>query len=278
MPHQEFSLTTKNNLELYAQAWEPQTPPKAAVCLIHGLGEHSGRYQHVAEAFNQAGFAMLSFDHRGHGKSPGKRGHIPDYETLLDDIDNALETIRERYPGLPIFLYGHSMGGSLVLNYALRRQPQLTGVICTSPWIKVSHEPPKTQVLVARLMNKIAPSFTQGNELDARGLSRDPQVVHDYQDDPLVHDQASARLFVEFYEAGYWALAHAKDLSLPLLLAHGSLDPITSAAASQEFSVKAGKLCTLKIWDGMLHETHNEIEREKVIAYYIQWAENQLSD
>jgi alpha-beta hydrolase superfamily lysophospholipase len=278
MVPEKFTLTTKDQLELYAQIWEPQTPPKAAVCLIHGLGEHSSRYQHVAAAFNQAGFAVLSFDHRGHGKSPGKRGHIPNYETLLDDIDTALEATRERCPNVPVFLYGHSMGGSLVLNYALRRQPSLSGVICTSPWIKTSFEPPKMQILLARVMNKIAPSFTQNNELDATGLSHDPKVVQDYQNDPLVHDQASVRLFIEFYEAGTWALNHAQELTLPMLLAHGSLDPITSAAASQEFSVKAGDLCTLKIWNGLLHETHNEIEKDEVIAYYIQWAESKIPD
>jgi alpha-beta hydrolase superfamily lysophospholipase len=277
MSHQEFSLITNDKIELYSQAWDPPTFQKAAVCLVHGIGEHSGRYQHIAEAFNQAGFSMLSFDHRGHGKSPGKRGHIPDYETLLDDISIALETTQERNPGLPVFLYGNSMGGSLVLNYALRRKPQLNGVICTSPWIKLSFEPPKAQILLAKIMNKIAPSFTQSTKLDVSGLSRDPQVGQDYLDDPLVHDLTSARLYVAFYEAGLWALDHAGDLALPLLLAHGSLDPITSAAASQEFSVKAGRFCTLKIWDGLLHETHNEINKDKVIAYYIQWTESQIA-
>jgi len=264
--------------ELYSQAWEPPNPAKAAVCLVHGLGEHSGRYQHVAEAFNQAGFSFLGYDQHGHGKSPGKKGHIPDYETLLDDISLALQVTQERYPAVPIFLYGHSMGGNLVLNYALRRKPQLSGVICTSPWIQLSTEPPKAQVFLARVMNKIYPSFTQNNGLDVSGLSHDPQVSQDYQNDPLVHDQASARLFVAFYAAGNWALEHAKDLTVPLLLAHGGRDPMTSAGASQEFAVKAGKLCTLKIWDGMFHETHNEIDKDEVIAYYIQWAENKLSD
>ncbi len=275
MTHQEFSLLTKDGLNLFAQAWEPDETPRAAVCLIHGLGEHSSRYTHVAEAFNQAGFAMLAFDHRGHGKSPGKRGHIPDYESLLDDIAAALTVTRERYPEVPVFLYGHSMGGSLVLNYALRRNPQLAGVICTSPWIKLGFEPPVTQVILARIMNFMMPSFTQANDLDAQGLSRDPEVVKAYQEDPLVHDQASARFFVEFYGAGYWALEHASQLTMPLLLAHGSADKLTSPEASQEFAARAGELCTLKIWDGYYHETHNEPEKDEVIAFYIQWAEKQ---
>ncbi len=278
MAHQEFSLQTKDGLELFAQIWETDIPPRAAVCLVHGLGEHSGRYQHVAEAFNQAGFSMLAFDHRGHGRSPGKRGHIPNYERLLDDIASAITTTQERFPKIPVFLYGHSMGGSLVLNYALRRNPELAGVICTSPWIKLSFEPPKTQVLLARLMNFFVPSFTQANELDVQGLSRDPEVAQAYLKDPLVHGQASARLFVEFYEAGYWALDHADQLALPLLLAHGSVDSLTSAQASIDFAAHAGDFCTLKIWDGYFHETHNEPEKDDVISFYLKWAENQLSN
>ncbi len=277
MGHQEFTLLTKDSLNLFAQIWDIDEPPRAAVCLVHGLGEHSSRYHHVANAFNQAGFAMLAFDHRGHGKSPGRRGHIPDYETLLDDIATALAVTQEKYPQMPVFLYGHSMGGSLVLNYALRRNPELTGVICTSPWIKLGFEPPAIQVLLARIMNFFMPSFVQNNELDVNGLSRDPKVIEAYQKDPLVHDQASARLFVEFYGAGYWALDHATQLNLPLLLAHGSDDSLTSAQASQEFSILAGDLCTLKIWDGYLHETHNEPEKEEVIAFYINWAKKQIS-
>ena len=277
MSHQEFTLLTKDGLNLFAQTWDTGETPRAAVCLVHGLGEHSSRYHYVADAFNQAGFAILTFDHRGHGKSPGKRGHIPDYETLLDDIATALVVTQEKYPQKPVLLYGHSMGGSLVLNYALRRNPELAGVICTSPWIKLGFEPPAIQVWLARIMNFIMPSFTQNNNLDVYGLSHDPKVIEAYQKDPLVHDQASARLFVEFYEAGYWALEHASRLELPLLLAHGSDDSLTSAQASQEFSTKAGDLCTLKIWDGYLHETHNELEKEEVIAFYINWAEKQIS-
>lgn len=278
MTHEEFSLQTKDNLNLFAQSWEAKKNPRAAVCLVHGIGEHSNRYHHVAQTFNQAGFSMLGYDHRGHGKSPGKRGHIPNYETMLDDVATALTSTQERYPQMPVFLYGHSMGGSLVLNYALRRSPNLAGVICTSPWIKLGFEPPKVQIMLARIMNFIMPSFSQVNELDLQGLSRDPEVLKAYQVDPLVHDQASARLFVEFYKAGYWALDNAARLALPLLLAHGSADTLTSPKASQDFAARAGDFCTLKIWEGYVHETHNEPEKDEVIAFYIQWADKQLSD
>ena len=123
MQHIEFTQQAPDGVQFYFQGWQPETPPKAVVCLVHGLGEHSGRYAHVAAALNDAGYALLGFDLRGHGKSGGPRGHTPSYETLMDDIGRLLAEAAQRYPGQPQFLYGHSLGGNLVLNYALRRKP-----------------------------------------------------------------------------------------------------------------------------------------------------------
>jgi alpha-beta hydrolase superfamily lysophospholipase len=244
---------------------------------VHGLGEHSGRYQHVAAAFNAAGIAVWGFDLRGHGKSPGKRGQVPHFEVMLDDIATAIAVTQKRFAGLPLFLYGHSLGGNLVLNYALRRKPALAGVIATSPWIQLAFEPPAAQIRLARFMSRLLPGLTQPNELDVQGLARDPEVGVAYKNDPLVHDRASVRLLVEFLDAGEWALEHATELNLPLLLVHGSADPITSAAASQKFAARAGANCTLKIWEGFYHETHNEPEKEQVIAYNLEWLEQHLA-
>ena len=116
-------------MDLYARGWAPKDKPKAVVALIHGLGEHTGRYAHVGAALTEKGYALLGFDLRGHGKSGGPRGHLPSSEAFMTDIDRFLEETAERYPGLPQFLYGHSLGGLLVLNYALRRKPRLAGVI-----------------------------------------------------------------------------------------------------------------------------------------------------
>ena len=277
MPTQETTLQTKDALNLFAQIWEPALPPKAVVCLVHGLGEHIGRYQHVAEAFNQAGIAFVGYDQRGHGKSPGKRGHVPSYETMLDDLENLQGKAQKRYLGIPCFLYGHSMGGSEVLIYALRRQPKIAGVISTSPWLKLVNETPAWLRNMAKVLNSIAPGFTQANGLDLPGLSRDPAVVQAYRADPLVHNQISARLGYESILSGLWALEHANELTIPLLLVHGSADRLTSAPASQDFAARAGDMCTLKIWDGFYHETHNEPEKTQVIAYTIEWVEQHLS-
>lgn len=277
MTEPETFFETKDHQKLFFRVWQPTTSLKAAICLVHGLGEHSGRYQHVAEAFNAAGVGVWGFDLRGHGKTPGKRGQVPHYDVMLDDIASAIDAAQEQFTGVPVFLYGHSMGGNLVLNYTLRRKPALAGVIATSPWIQLAFAPPDSQIRLARLLNRLLPNLTQPNGLDVQALAHDPEVAAAYQNDPLVHDRVSIRLTVEFLDAGEWALEHAAEFALPLLLVHGSADPITSAAASQEFAARAGELCTLKIWEGLYHETHNEPQKEQVIAYNLEWLEQHLA-
>ena len=270
----EWIWKSCNGLDMYARGWTPQGEPKAVIMLVHGLGEHVARYDHVASALTEKGYALLGFDLCGHGKSGGPRGHTPSYDALMDDITDFFKQIEERYPGPPRFLYGHSLGGNLVLNYALRCKPDLRGVIATGPWLKLAIDPPASQVTLGRLMNGIAPGFTQHSKLNTNGLSHDKLVVSEYENDPLVHDKISARLFVEIYETGLWALEHAAEFPLPLLLMHGAADPITSAKASQEFAEKAGDKVTLKVWDGLYHEIHNEPEQGQVFAYMLDWLGN----
>jgi len=272
----ETKWKTGDGIDIYARGWEPEQKPKAVVCLVHGHGEHIARYEHVAAALTAAGYAMLAYDQRGHGKSGGPRGHTPTYEALMDDIAALLAQAETRYPGLPRFLYGHSMGGNEVLNFALRRKPMLNGVIATGPWLKLAFEPPALQVRLGRMMNGIAPGFTQNSKLDTAGLSHDQKVVDAYAKDPLVHDKISARLFVEIYESGNWALAHAADFSLPLLLMHGGADRLTSANASREFAKNGGKNITLHIWDGDYHEIHNEFDQADVFKTIILWLDARL--
>ena len=269
----EWNWKSLDGLDMYARGWAPQGNPKAAIMLVHGHGEHVARYDHVADALTEKGYAMLGFDLRGHGKSGGPRGHTPSYNALMDDIASFSQQTEQRYPGLPRFLYGHSLGGNLVLNYALRRKPDLRGVIATGPWLKLAFDPPASQVTLARLTNGIAPGFTQHSKLNTQGLSHDQVVVAAYDNDPLVHDKISARLFMAIYESGLWALEHAAEFPLPLLLMHGAADPITSAKASQEFAQRAGNKVTLKIWDGMYHEIHNEVGKAEVFKTMLTWLE-----
>jgi alpha-beta hydrolase superfamily lysophospholipase len=270
----EWKWKSRDGLEMYARGWKPEAP-KAVVVLVHGHGEHVNRYNHVAEAFTQAGYAMQGSDLRGHGQAAGQRGHTPVYESLMNDIGDFVADAQKRYPGLPVFIYGHSMGGNQAINYVLRSPQGLKGIIATGPWLKLAFDPPAAQVMAAKLLNSLTPSFSLNSTLDQSFLSRDPEVVRKYATDPLVHGKISVRLYNGIYESGLWALEHAAELKIPMLLMHGSGDKITSAPASQEFAQKAGKLVTLRIWDGFYHEIHNEPEKAEVIQAMVGWLDQQ---
>jgi alpha-beta hydrolase superfamily lysophospholipase len=271
----EWKWKSRDGLEMYARSWKPENP-KAVVVLVHGHGEHVNRYNHVAEVFTKAGYAMQGFDLRGHGQSAGQRGHIPQYDNLMNDIADFIDDAKKRYPGLPVFLYGHSMGGNQVINYVLRSPQGLKAVIATGPWLKLAFAPTTAQVLTAKVLNGIVPSFSLTSGLSQTFLSRDPEEVHKYATDPLVHDKITVRLYSGIYESGLWALEHAAELKIPMLLMHGSGDKITSAPASEEFAKKAGGLVTLRLWDGYYHEIHNEPEKAEVIQTMVDWLDKQM--
>ena len=278
MQQVEFGWKTRDGLELYGQGWPPESEPKGVICLVHGLGEHSGRYVHLALFLNQADYGLLSFDLRGHGKSQGRRGYAPSFKVLLDDITCFLEEVAKRYPGCRRFLYGHSLGGNLVIEYALHRHPQLAGVIATGPSFRTAFEPPAWKVTMARILYNLCPTLTMSNEIEREALSRDPKVVYAYNSDPLVHDRLTVRLGIDLLQSGLWALEHATELTLPLLLMHGAADRLTSVEASREFAAKAGKHCTLKVWDDLYHEIHNEPERNQVFAYLLEWLKSRMKE
>ncbi len=262
---------------LFGRSW-PVEAPKGVVCLVHGLGEHGGRYAPLAAALNRAGFAVHAFDLRGHGKSGGKRGHTPSYESLLDDITSLLDDAEEKFPGAPLFLYGHSLGGNLVVNYILRRPvARLAGAVATGPWLRLAFEPPAYKIWLARTVGRLLPALLQPSGLNPEFLSHDPEIVRAYVEDPLVHDRISSALFLGAYEAGLWALEHAADLPLSLLLMHGAADQLTSPQASEAFCRRAGERCVFRAWDGLYHEIHNEPQKEEVYRAVIAWLENRLA-
>jgi len=195
---------------------------------------------------------------------------------MLADLSDFLGQIKSRYPHAPVFLYGHSLGGNLILNFALRRKAPVQGAIVTGAWLKVAFEPPAAKVAVARALNRVVPGFTQEWGLETPALSHDTEIVEVYDADPLVHGRISARLFVAFYDAGKWALEHASEFPLPLLLMHGTADRVTSLEASREFAMRAGKIVTWRAWEGLYHEIHNEPARGKVVGAMIHWMDGRL--
>ncbi len=152
-----------NNAGLFVRRWKPDSGPHAVICLVHGIGEHSGRYEYFAEVLTHAGYPVLTFDLRGHGKSPGQRGHVPGTETFLDEITGLLEFAFRRYADIPCFLYGFSMGGGLVLEYALRKRPPITGVILAGPSLRPPFKTPTWKIMAAKILNWLWPSLTSAH-------------------------------------------------------------------------------------------------------------------
>lgn len=274
MKHDEFSRKAPDGVDLYFQEWRPEDRARAVVCLVHGLGEHSGRYGHVAAHLNEAGYAVVAFDQRGHGRSGGPRGHSPSHTTTLDDIGLLLAEANARYPELQKHLYGHSLGGGMVINYALRRRPDIRSVIATSPALRQATPAPQWKTAFGKLLRDIRPEMQVSNGLDLSGISRDPEVIRAYRADPLVHDRVSARLGTDTLASGEWALVHAGEFPLPLLLIHGSADRITCPKASREFADHAGDCCTFVLLDGCYHETHNEPDAHLALDAITGWLDS----
>ncbi len=271
MIHFNIEFETADALRLQGIGWEPEEKPKAVVCLLHGLGEHSGRYSHVAEAFARGGYATLAIDLRGHGRSPGQRGHAPNYALLMSDINGLLKEAKVRYPELPRFLYGHSLGGNLAIHYALKRKSELVGIIASAPLFRVAFKPPAWKSALLNTLHALHLNLPVSSGLEEEALCRDYHVVQRYQDDPLVHDHITPRLAVDMFRAGEWNLKRAARFPLPILLMHGEADRITSPEASVEFAAQLEHRCTLKIWDGLYHELHNEPEKEQVLNCMLEW-------
>lgn len=277
MQHSEYNWTTPDNVKLYGQEWKPEGKQKAAIVMVHGLGEHSGRYEHVAEAFTQAGYSLTAFDLRGHGKSEGIRGHAPSYAAIMEDITHNVDLAKEHFPGMPVFLYGHSLGGNLTLYYCLTQNPQIKGAIVTSPGLATAAPVPPVKLALGKLMYNLMPAMQMDNGLLRSGLSRDPEVEKIYSNDPLVHPKISARLALDLINNGKFIIDHAAEFPIPLLLMQGTGDYIVNPPMTKTFANAAPlSKITFKEWDGYYHELHNEPEKAQVLKTITDWLDLEL--
>jgi len=273
----ELQWKTQDGLDIFGQGWEStERKPKAVVCLVHGLGEHINRYQHVAEAFGKDGYAMVGADLRGHGKSGGIRGHTPSIEAFMQDIDLLLKQAHDRYPNLPIFLYGHSLGGLLVLTYGLRRDADLKGIIATGAGLRSPLQDQAFKVTMAKILGSLIPTVTIPSGLDATTISRDEKVVRAYLNDPLTHEKVSLGFGKIMIETSRQTLENAAQFKYPLLLMHGKADRLTYPKGSQEFAAATKARSTLMLWDNMYHELHNEPEQNEVLKTMTIWMDARL--
>ena len=279
MNYKSTMYASFDGMKLSGYLWEPEETPKALINLVHGFGEYSERYEHWALRFNKLGYVVHAIDNRGHGKSDGRRGYLNSFDDFLKDVDVLVKESEKLYPELPQIIYGHSMGGNIVANYILKRDVNFKGAVISSPWLRLAFNPSALTIFFARIVRRVFPKFTQKAKLDVKGISHDPVVVEKYLADPLIHEKISARMFFEIYQAGNWAIENTDKLKIPVLVQHGSGDLITSHKASEEFvenAVKNGKVAEFKEWEGLYHELHNELEKDKIFEFVSGWIEQKL--
>ena len=275
----EPNTDMNDDVTFYMQGWEPEGKPRAIVCLIHGLGEHTGRYEHVGKALNDAGYALFGFDLRGHGQTGGPRGHIPSLDVALQDIHQFIGFQKQKFPDIPIFLYGHSLGGLFALAYTIQYSDGIKGVIVTGVALHSPLLDQKVKVVMAKVLGSLFPSMIIPTGLDPATISRDHSVVQKYVNDPLVHGKTSLGLGKTTLDAVNLCFTRATKFSLPLLLMHGKKDTLVYPSGSEEFARLAGetnKDVTLKLWDGLYHELHNEPEQAEVLKVMIEWLDKHL--
>lgn len=276
MKIEEMQWKTDDALNIFARKWEPESGIKGVVCLVHGHGEHSGRYSHWAEKLTSAGFAVLAPDMRGHGKSDGQRGHTPSFDHYGDDLSILLDQASKLYPDTPCFLYGHSLGGVIALYFLVQRQPDITGAVITSPALRTAIEEQKAKRTLALILGTLIPKSGMPSGLEQEALSRDQKVIEAYRRDPLVHDRISFRMGKEAIKSVEYIYNHADRISVPLLLLHGTGDRICYQSGSVDLSKLISGDCTLKLWDGFYHELHNEPEKDQVFDFLAEWLKKRL--
>lgn len=262
----------------FSQSWHPQGAPRALVVISHGLAEHSGRYGELAARLTARGYAVHALDHRGHGRSEGRRSNIGRFAGVVSDLGELIVRARRDHPGVPTFLLGHSMGGAIALACALEHQAELRGLVLSAPALASNERVPPLRHLLLRLLSRIAPDMGVLN-LPAEAVSREPAVVAAYAQDPLVYRGAvPVRTVAELVAAMATFPLRASELHLPVLVQHGTGDLLVPLAACEPIYDRLGdaRMRTVKRYDGLYHEVYNEPERDRVIADLLEWLDAQL--
>jgi alpha-beta hydrolase superfamily lysophospholipase len=273
-----WTHVARDDASLFVRSWDPaDAAPRATILLTHGMGEHAGRYNHVAERLTAAGLRVLAWDLRGHGRSHGERGDIAHYSLLEDDLQELWTLAAAEGGPQPVFLYGHSLGGQITLNFAVRHRPPAAGLIITSPWFRLAFTPPRWKISLASVAARLWPSFTQDTDVVPTRLSRDLDFLTAMPDLDLMHHRMSARMYHALTAGAVRAAREAVALPYPILLIHGECDPVTSVDATKEFFHALRSLDkSLVIIPDALHETHNDLCRQSVLDSITAWLQARL--
>jgi len=278
MKHIEGNFKGVRNVNIYYQGWLPEENIKAVLLVVHGLGEHCGRYMNVVNHFVPLGYAVYGLDHIGHGNSEGTRELVESFDDFTDTLAIFYNMITEWQANKSIFLFGHSMGGTIALYYLLDHQADFKGAIISAPLVKVGDSVSQATITMSKVLSRVAPKMGVAT-LDVSGISRDPEVVDAYINDPLVfHGKTRARLAAELLSAMQRITAEAGKITLPMLIVQGAEDILVDPSGAKMLFEKAS--CedkTIKIYDELYHEVFNEPERGLVLTDVENWLEVQMT-
>ena len=269
-------LSSADGLKLFYRRWIAPRP-RGICLLVHGIAEHSGRYEHLAQALTARGFSVWALDHRGHGRSEGLRGDCRSLEQFVEDLHGLARTVRAETRDLPMILVGHSLGGLISLSYAAEHPEEIRAVAVSSPALKLSHETPPWKVALVTATSRVLPMFPFQNGVNPKNLCRDPQVVEAYEKDPLVHRVLTARCAVALRDAMRQSLELARRIKIPCLILQAGADEVCDPETAAEFSRRAdGAGILFRRYDGLYHELFNEPQRAEVIGDLCQWLDGIL--
>lgn len=283
--YENFVLYQFDNGKIEGYSWELDNPDKV-VCIVHGIGEYGGRFDRVAEGFRKENMAVLALDLRGHGNSIEKKGHCAPRKDVLRDVSHLIEYAKDKYPKKPVILYGHSMGGNIVLDYRSRGElnGEISGYVVTAPWIRLVRSVPKILYIFVKLLSKITPEFTISSEVKESDLGH-PDSVKPYKSDPMVHNRISALCAVDGFDVGVRLEKgtlenNGRAHDTPLLLMHGGKDKICRVEGSRKMAERMkgeGENIEYMEWPELYHEVHNGgavSNGDEVIESIVAWVKS----
>ncbi len=260
----EKLILTSKSKKIFIREWKTKNQPKKNILVIHGLGEHSGRYNEFAKFYTKKGMGVYALDLQGHGKSEGKKGHIKSFDEFLDSVELSLIFIRKKFLETPIILFGHSLGGLIALNFLIEKESkEIESGIISSPWIETKIKVPEYLIKIQKILKNIFPSLRLNNRLISNHLSKNKDVVKKYNEDQLVHNKISLNLYSEVMRSIVNVREKASKIKINLFLYHGKSDKIISSNGTFKIS-NLLKNYKIKFYDNVYHEPHNDIEKEEV--------------
>lgn len=273
MQYQEYWLRAKDGTKLFNRIWIPEDYPEKIIVMIHGLGEHGGRYMHWAEQFTHHNYIFMAGDLRGHGKSKGIRGDAKRPIVMVRDLLYIIKDIREEFPKLPLILYGHSLGGTLLIEL-YKHYKDVEGLIITSPWLDLVYKPPKWKLRLADAFEYFLPWLTIRSDIIPEQLTKRTEIIDDLYQDNLVHRRISIRFFNDITRLGKKILAEDYTTEVPVLIMQGEEDQLISIEATKKFVKKLKLFATFKPWPENYHEIHNDVDYLLVFDYILEWLKN----